>query len=210
MQDNIATITGESLGIRGSVPFTSPLPLDFAVSKETCGKIWANEYVEIGGLLDPFQVSQSKITVQKAANGDSSLCLMPANKKVPKSINEWTSAFAIFSSVYIKKFPNKGGKLLKYGELVRRIAHDGGDFHGYDVSFRKLKQTLPLSWDHFHCELYLKAFKGANMSFTSNQNTASYMGGFRRNVPQGGINRLQWGFCFHFLRGQPCDGLCGY
>ena len=48
------------------------------------------------------------------------------------------------------------------------------------------------------------------MSFTSNQNTASYMGGFRRNVPQGGINRLQWGFCFRFCEDNPVMGYVVY
>ena len=108
--------------------------------------------------------------LQKVASGESSLCIMPANNIFPKTIDEWHSAYAIFSSVYIKTFQNESGKLLKYGELIRQIAHEGGDFNSYDVSFRKLKQTLPLSWDHFHCELYMKAFKGTTAGFIPNQN----------------------------------------
>ena len=47
--------TGESLGIEGSVPLSAPLPLDFAVNKDTRENIWANEYVELACCLIPLK-----------------------------------------------------------------------------------------------------------------------------------------------------------
>ncbi len=100
--------------------------------------------------------------VQQITSGEKSLCLRRANKKVPKTISERVSAFAIFFAVYTQKFASEAGKLLKYDELIRQIASDGGNFNVYDVAFRKLSQTMGFPWDHFHTELYLKSLRGFN------------------------------------------------
>ena len=153
---------GESLGSKGSLPLSAPLSLDFAVNQEIKEKIWANEYIDFGLLLNPSQAGQSNIIVQNTASGNGSSCLIPSNKKVPKTINDWLSAFAIFGSVYIAKYPRDGSSLLKYGEIIRQIAGEGGNFNTYDVSLRKLRQTTLIEWNNFHTELYLKALRGTS------------------------------------------------
>ena len=148
---------GESVGGERFTSFSAPLSLDFAVNQETRNKIWEKEYVEFGSLLDPSSASLNKILLQRTDKGENTLCVVPSNNKLPKNINEWISAFCIFSSVYTNKFPGDNAKLLKYGQVVRQIAAEGGNFNLYDVNFRKLRQVTDLPWNHFHTELYIKS-----------------------------------------------------
>ncbi len=123
--------------------------------------------------------------------------MVPTNKKLPQNINEWISAFSIFSTVFTKKFPGDNDKLLKYGEVVRQIAAEGGNFNLYDVNFRKLRQVTDLPWDHFHTELFLKA----NQSRVTNKPQSQTLGESQQ---------FPLGYCFRFCRGLPCRGYCGF
>lgn len=189
---------GELEGVgQPRIPFSAPLSLDYAINPETRNKIWINEYVEFGNLLDTSNTSQNKILLQKTDTGDNTLCVVPTNKKLPKNINDWISAFSIFSTIYTKKFPNENGKLLKYGEVVRQIAAEGGNFNLYDVNFRKLRQVTDLPWNHFHTELFLKATQSKVTNKASVQTT-------------GEPEKFPVGYCFRFCRGLPCRGFCGF
>lgn len=179
------------------VPMSLSLPLDYAVTPEIKTKIWSNQYIEFGELLHPTQTAQMKVAVQKDGNGDSTLCLIQGNKKLPKSITEWNSAFAIFTTVYTAKFPTEIGGLLKYAENIRQIALEEGNFNWYDVTFRKWRQTKPLPWGGLVDELYFRATK---QKVTKLQNDKDRLG----------ASQFPSGTCFRFHGKQFCDGSCGY
>lgn len=190
-------------GVGDFAPVSTPLSLDFAVTAETKAKIWSNEFIEFWDLLHPTRASQMKLVVQQDATGGSSLGFIQGAKKQLKNIDEWVSAFAIFSCVYTAKYPAEVGKLLKYTENVRMIAAQQGNFGFYDSNFRKLRQTVPIAWDTFHTELYLKSMQ---MPFQS----VSLQGKGGSATRPGNQQRFPNGYCYRFHGGDPCDGSCGY
>lgn len=176
------------------------LPLDYAVPLSLKKRIWADEFIDFVTLLNPSQHSQMTMAVQKDEAGDSSLCLVQGEKKAPKTIKEWTSAFNIFMAVYTQKNPEQVAAMLKYGEDVREIADEGGNFNYYDITFRKLRQTNLSPWNAWHSQLYVKAIK---------------MGGHLKTQSRGQDDdktRSQFprSFCFKYHGNQPCDGFCGF
>ncbi|CAC5391431.1 unnamed protein product [Mytilus coruscus] len=76
--------------------------------------------------------------------------LTSGKKKKFVSIESWTDAFSIFSSV-LRKFnpthPTLAENLAIYMDLIRQIQKDGGDWYFYDVNFRQSMQNDDtLSW----------------------------------------------------------------
>ena len=201
----MGSLSGGFSNTVGPAPFSAPLPLDFAVSQDLRNKIWNNEFVDLGDLLHPVQAKQTKLALQKDENGDDAICFVNGAKKAPRSINEWSSAFAIFTAVYTSKFPSEVAKLLKYSEVVRQIASEGGNFNLYDMTFRKLRQTIELAFDQFHTELYLKALQAGPLVTSGVGNNAP-----RKSVFRSTNSSLPIGYCFRFIRGQYCDGQCGF
>jgi len=185
-------------GIGELAPLSAPLPLDYAVSKEIKGKIWANEFIEFGDLLHPSQSTQTKVVVHQDTNGN--LGFMQGGKKKPRNIEEWTSAFAIFSTVYASKFPAEVGQLMKYGENVRMIAAEFGNFNYYDSNFRKLRQQIVLPWAMFHTELYMKAMRPSSLGREPSHSGPSQ--GRKRGASQ---SQFPLGYCNKYHSGQPCD-----
>lgn len=196
-------------GMGSLAPHFAPLPLDYAVPDQTKNAIWNNEYVEFGFLIHPTERAFMSLSVK-----GSELCLVQGNKKLPKSIEEWQTAFAIFSVVYTQKYPEQVAALLKYGETVKQLAAEGGDFNLYDTSFRKLRFRVPLAWDHFHAELYMRAMrvqnvrKGASCGGPTNRGPGGPPG---RNGNTATTTQFPVGYCFRFHSGKQCDaGTCGY
>lgn len=194
-------------GIGSLAPQFAPLPLDYAVSDALRARIWAREYIDFGDLLHPLRQSQMAISVRKVDDGKSELCLVSQSKKLPKTIGDWQSAFAIYVSVYTVKYPQETGPLLKYSETVRRVAAKGaGNFNLYDATYRQLRQTLPhiYPWDHYHGELFTNATEGeARPSGEAKPKAAGQASAKMTQFPKG--------YCFRWHSGQPCENTpCPY
>jgi len=71
------------------------------------------------------------------------------------NISRWVSAFTIFVSVYSEKVANEDAQWMKYCEVVRNLASNGGDWHWCDGQFRYLRQSSPdqYPWDQIHWKL---------------------------------------------------------
>lgn len=82
-----------------------------------------------------------------------------AHRKTPITrIHTWTSAFIIFQSIMLEKWPNKGQELLKYMQSVRLAASRGqtGGWIQYDEQYRIRKSRCPnSSWGVIDMELWL-------------------------------------------------------
>lgn len=102
LQDNTTALTGESLGIGGSVPFTSPLPLDFAGSKETCNKIWSNEYVELLVCLNHLSFLKAMSWSKKLQMGKVLFASCQHIKNSPKPSMKGHPYSQFFGSFYQK------------------------------------------------------------------------------------------------------------
>lgn len=174
--------------------------LDQNIPLKVKEKIWNGEFIDLATLIDPDDFDSYSLSFENASSGPS-LSLRP-NKRVKKlSLAQWGSAFAIFKCIVLKKTPTIFNELEKYGETVKRIAAEGGDWSWYDMQFRKQKQVNPnLSWSTTHPEFFLWSFrpqrfqKPGQATFPpSRQGDSSSL-----FVPQG--------FCFKYHKWGNCSG----
>jgi hypothetical protein len=133
------------------------IQIDAQVSPKIKAKIWANEFIEFGSLLNPY-VGETRYQLSLAQSESSvpTLSLEPSSKIKPiYSIDAWTSAFEIFVGVYTSKFPQEAPDLMKYAEVVRDLAARGANWRFYDTQFRSLRQTRAheMPWGTTHFEL---------------------------------------------------------
>ena len=132
------------------------LELGGSVRDKIKGKVWANEYVDLGLLLsvtpgpDCYSISINTST----PSSEAQLTLEPWKplKKITH-INQWISAFNTFVAIYVVKFPQEAPKLMNYCEIIRDIAAKLGDWLFYDEQFHLLRQNAPTKylWDAVHC-----------------------------------------------------------
>ena len=186
-----APVVSTALPVSVTTLASFPFRLDARLSVKLKTKIVSGEYVNFGDLLDPSKADQCKLAVKTDEDGATLVVKDPGTahyKQSVKSIQDWDSAFAIYSTVYCSAHPDQFPQLLKYSETVKRIARQGGDWGHYDVSFRCQRQAMPsLPWDYFHSELYNVA-----MSHRSKlgQSQALGAGSFRKLfIPNGYCRR---------------------
>jgi hypothetical protein len=119
-------------------------------------QIKKGEYVDLASLLTNNQHHDSK---QKLIFQQGELILQPdQNYKKIFSIDTWTTAFIIFTSIYCSAHPEKFQDLLKYMSMVRlgasRCANLGWKM--YDEQFRLCTAQDPASsWSLVDYELWL-------------------------------------------------------
>ena len=145
------------------LPASYPFPLDARVGPKFRAKILAGEFVNFSDLLDPPKAENCKMSLKQGAD-EEVVFVREQNtilKQSIRSINDWDRAFATFVTVYSGAHPAETSQLIKYGERVKRIAQQGGEWAHYDVGFRGLRHTTPIPWDYFHAELYTEAVSGA-------------------------------------------------
>ena len=72
------------------------------------------------------------------------------------SIEKWTDAFIVFSSIYLAKFPEKVHELLHYVFNVRESALNKGGFawRAYDEQFRLRQVFSPATWAKINTDLW--------------------------------------------------------
>ena len=136
--------------IDGHVPFT--------IKK----KIQASQYIDLAYLLegsiqtsDPGSYSLN-LTMGESPSGALTL-KAPGPKRQISNIEQWTDAFLVFASVYLKIHPKRELELLAYMRIVRRAATYGSiGFKSYDEQFRHVQQSIPSrSWSSIDSELYM-------------------------------------------------------
>ena len=162
-------------------------PLDARIPDTIKHKIWANEFIDLNQLIKPSTHDSFNITMSSDA-GVPSLCLLPKINRSIATTDQWNSAFTIFMSIYLTKFPFQAHDILKYSRTINDLKKKGGHFLTYDENVRYLRQRSPSSWGTFHTELYVAAM--TNVALPS-QHVA-------RNISRG--------FCFTHHAGRFCDG----
>ena len=102
-------------------------PLCLGVDSKVKGKIWANQYVELHGLLS--QKKNEKI--EFVDNGDGVLICKKSNSNTIKSFDRWLEAFHTFVAIYSLKYPQETPNLMRHATIVQRLAKQAGDEAGY-------------------------------------------------------------------------------
>ncbi|CAG2231803.1 unnamed protein product [Mytilus edulis] len=143
-------------------PISSHIPVKI---KE---KIWNGEFIDLNVLLKSTRdlVNEQNLEGELVVKGGV-LSLVNQKKSPIKSIYVWTSAFMIYGSVMLEKWPNKGLEFFKYMQTVRMAAsrgYSGGWVH-YDEQFRLRKVFSPFSsWGVVDMELWLLCVSTPNVS----------------------------------------------
>ena len=176
------------------------VPLASRISDKIQSKIWANEYVDFGTLLQRSYANDSKYNfiVQASPSADRPvISLEPAQKpKRIATIHQWLTAFQTFVAIYTVQFPNDAPALMKYSETVRDLAAKNAHWRYYDENFRFLRQKALFPWDQIHWELWLQAHH-MNRAAPSVSSESSH-----KNSRQAFLT----GFCWKFHRGDKCSG----
>lgn len=219
VQGSVAAVLGNLSGQNGLVNphlgqpkdifVSSDIPIDMSVPEKIKTKIWSNEYVDFGILLNKMtdQASYHLCLDTKSTSGQPLITLESNNK--PKKINSievWTSAYQVFVGVYTQKYPSEAPGLMKYSEIVRELAARGCNWQYYDANFRYLRQNdhKSCSWGSVHWELWIRAQPATG----HNAN-----GQYKKNVydmkPKSKETLVPKGFCWRYHKGMKCDG-CKY
>jgi hypothetical protein len=85
--------------------FQPALPLACAVSDEMKAKIWANEYINFGQLLQEEENfdKRTTITVERNMFNKPQLVFKEHSKKI-KTLDQWITAFSIYMTIYCQKY----------------------------------------------------------------------------------------------------------
>ncbi|XP_060578724.1 uncharacterized protein LOC132735719 [Ruditapes philippinarum] len=169
--------------------FSEPVstPISYSVSKSIARKIKYNKFIDFANLLPTtgYQTPSFALTI----NSKDQLSLAPSNnaKKI-YTIDSWTSAFLRFVAIYSSYYPHETPQLMKYGEIVRDLAHrrPGMAWSFYDSQFRMSREHAIIPWDTLHTEFWVMATTQPTMSnFSNGQSNRPFRAGsgrFPRNT----------------------------
>ena len=122
-------------------------------------KIWNDEFVELNLMLKSNQTLLNELsTVGNLAIKEGILSVVHKKSSPIRNIHVWTSAFMVYASVMLEKWPNKGLEFLKYMQTVRTAASRGcpGGWVLYDEQYRLRKAHFPASsWGVVDSELWM-------------------------------------------------------
>jgi len=131
-------------------------------------KIIKSEYIDLATLLVTNYDTQTHSIVMH----DGKLALQSHRTAKIHSIDQWTSVFLIFTSIYCRVHVSRFQELLKYMHLVRlassRYVVGNMGWKNYDEQFRLRKVSDPSnSWGVVDTELWLLYIGSGNINTTS-------------------------------------------
>lgn len=118
--------------------------------------IYNNEFVHMHKMLPlkPHDEPQQQLAF---VNGE--LVIQPKHKEIKiTSVETWTNAFLVFSSIYLTKFPEHTQAILKYMNTIRTAAQRSPNLNwlNYDIQFRlKRSRNHTVDWGSIDAELWL-------------------------------------------------------
>lgn len=123
-------------------------------------KIWANTFINIALLLKGnSELSELFSGGLLHVSDDGKIEAKPRQlKEKVATIDKWTDAFLIFTSIYIQRHPEKASELLKYMFVIRDAAmkYPILSWRTYDEQFR-IRQALQVSnWGKINPDLWMR------------------------------------------------------
>ena len=121
-------------------------------------KVWRGEFIELGTFLKRGLSALSEETSFSLVQAGASLQVRQASR-APRiaNIEQWTTAFLAYASIFVEKHFGRARELFKYTDTVRSIVRFGGyNWRAYDVQFRLRQARQPhRSWAVIDTELWL-------------------------------------------------------
>lgn len=141
-----------------------------SLPKKLEDQILSGEFVDFSSLLPGSSDRPSFGPIRLSVEGDQgfTIPIQPTFSnfsKRPKidSVDKWLTAFGIYASIVVAKFPHKASQLFAYQRIIREAAQKfkGLAWYAYDIDFRKLAAKNPaLNWGERHLQLWLDKFTG--------------------------------------------------
>lgn len=133
-------------------------PISAHVPLKVKQKIWEGKFVDLSILLKSARELSDHLETQgqiQIRNG--TMCLVKHKPRTFLSIDKWTSAFIIFTSIMLEKYRSRAQEFLKYMRDVRLAAdRSANGWFTYDEQFRLRKVSDPhSSWGIINSELWL-------------------------------------------------------
>ena len=127
--------------------------LGLGVPKQIQEKIWNGEYIDFGALFRPARsgfvnnTPQDCVLLIGSTESPTWQICPPTQHTRITSIEQWTSAFLVFASIYLVRHPDQARQLLSYANTVRSAAfrRAGCGWRDYDIQFRFRQARLPSS-----------------------------------------------------------------
>ena len=191
----------------GEAPLPKTLPLHSTalgadLSDWIKGKIWANEYVDFYDLIHNVQPQQVSVSTG-SSHQVISMMTQPGKEKQISTIDQWTSAFLVFGTVYTQRFPHSAPGMFKYCEVVRDIAQTCPMFawRQHDEQFRNFRHSDPESfpWDQPRWDLFFKCMYVKQVRGGSGRAPATLS-----HKPARHIQPSPAGYCWGYQRGNKC------
>jgi hypothetical protein len=200
-------------------PLSMSSPLESAgLPKKLEDQILNGEFVDFSLLLPGNSDRPNFGPIRLSVEGDQGFSIPIPNfsnsGKRPKidCIDKWLTAFGIYASVVVERFPHKASQLFAYQRIIREASQKfkGLAWYSYDIAFRKLAAKNPAqNWGERHLQLWLDKFTGLARSICFVCGGADHMSdlcplsssrfeGSRPRLPS------QRGFCRNFNGGVPC------
>ena len=209
VRTNIQTLTGGILQVTEPTVdssknsfISSAVPLASRIPERIRNKIWANEFIDFSHLLITSKDDNNyTFQLQSNENGQQVLSMVPNYKRPTiQTIEQRTTAFQIFVSIFTQRFPQDSPALMKYGSVVRDLAAQSANWRFYDENFRHLRQEQQISWDNIHSEFWLRTHYQPQKLNGSNRGG---QGRYRSTWPRSNFAK---GFCWKFHNGTHCNG----
>ena len=139
--------------------------LGFHVPESIKLKIKQNDYINLAVLLKgSVELSEMNAGAMLGVDENGNIVTKPkVSTERVQSIEKWSDAFLIYSSIYLSAHPDQTQDLLHYMFVIREAAYKyGGTFwRTYDEQFR-LRQAIQFtSWSSINSDLWLRCFSGA-------------------------------------------------
>lgn len=201
-----------------SSPITS-LADAASLPKKLEDQILSGEFVDFSSLLPGNSDRPSFGPIRLSVEGDQgfTIPIQPTFSnfsKRPKidSVDKWLTAFGIYASIVVAKFPHKASQLFAYQRIIREATQKfkGLAWYAYDIDFRKLAAKNPaLNWGERHLQLWLDKFTGLARSICFVCGAADHMSDIcPLSSPRSEGSRPRFsnqrGLCRNFNGGLPC------
>lgn len=189
---------------------SSQQPLATHLPRKLTQSILNGEYVDFASLLPENVDLHPHSSFSIAFDGSSVTIPLPTQTLKIDSLDKWLTAFSIYSSVVVSRFPLKASQLLSYQQIIRSAARKfrGLAWYSYDVDFRRKAAKKPfLNWGERDLQLYLDKFTGLARTACFSCGSADHLAeSCPLSHPRSHSNSTSRSeqLCANFNRGKPC------
>ena len=148
------------------------------VPQDICIKIWKNEYINLASLLKKNQKRRGEESGNLFINEHGQIQTRPKVLKEITNIREWTDAFLIFMTIYLKKYQDKVFELIQYLSTIREAESRCQNlaWREYDAEFRTRQALKQEPWNKIYSDLWLKLMTNTNkLETTTFQSKPSFL-----------------------------------